>query len=217
MFLLLYKVQIFTNVGYTALNSWQMKILISQIEYIKPVRNFVFDALERSYYRFLAGHTLLPVPNMIKVPDVEYDCLILTGGPDSVARNQTENLLYQDAVEKGKPIVGICHGAFVINDLCGGKLGSIEGHVDKDTEITLEGNKKTVKCYHSQSIKALAEDFVAIAHDNDGNIEAFKHKTLQVYGIVWHPERMDEPVLPSEVADLLRTDHLDLLNLFPTI
>jgi hypothetical protein len=38
-----------------------------------------------------------------------------------------------------------------------------------------------------------------------------------VWGIVWHPERMDEPVLPSEVADLIRTDHLDLLNIFPTI
>jgi len=105
----------------------------------------------------------------------------------------------------------------VINDLCGGELGTIEGHVDKDIEITLEGNKHTVKCYHSQSIKVLAEDFVAIAHDNDGSIEAFKHNTLPVWGIVWHPERMDEPVLPSEVADLLRTDHLDLLNIFPTI
>ena len=170
-----------------------MKILISQIEYVRPPRNFVFDALERVYYDFLAGHELVVAPNSNKVAHNDYDCLVLTGGPDSVSRNSTENLL------------------------CGGKLGSIEGHVDKDIEITLEGNKHTVKCYHSQSIKVLAEDFVAIAHDNNGSIEAFKHNTLPVWGIVWHPERMGEPVLPSEVADLIRTDHLDLLNIFPTI
>ena len=100
-----------------------MKIIVSQLEYVRPPRGFVFDTLERAYYRFLAGHEVVPVPNIIKVPDNDYDCLILTGGPDSVARNQTENLLYHDAVAKGKPIVGICHGAFVINDICKGTNG----------------------------------------------------------------------------------------------
>ena len=180
-----------------------MRILISQIEHVRPPRNFVFDALERSYYRFLQGHELIPVPNIIKVPDIDYDCLMLTGGPDSVARNQTENLLYQDAVEKGKPVVGICHGAFVINDISKGVNGSVDGHVDANIKITMEGREHTVRCYHSQAIEKLGEDFEAIAYDNEGIIEAFKHVSKPIYGIVWHPERMDEPVLPSDVADLL--------------
>jgi putative glutamine amidotransferase len=128
---------------------------------------------------------------------------MLTGGPDSVARNQTENLLYQDAVEKGKPVVGICHGAFVINDISKGVNGSVDGHVDADIKITMEGREHTVRCYHSQAIEKLGEDFEAIAYDNEGIIEAFKHVSKPIYGIVWHPERMDEPVLPSDVADLL--------------
>jgi putative glutamine amidotransferase len=128
---------------------------------------------------------------------------MLTGGPDSVARNQTENLLYQDAVEKGKPVVGICHGAFVINDISKGVNGSVDGHVDADIKITMEGREHTVRCYHSQSIEKLAENFVAIAHDEQGTVEAFKHKTLPIYGIVWHPERMDAPILPVEVKKLL--------------
>ena len=180
-----------------------MKILISQIEQVRPPRNFVFDALERSYYRFLQGHDLIPVPNIIKVPDIDYDCLILTGGPDSVARNQTENLLYQDAVEKGKPVVGICHGAFAINDICKGTNGHIDGHVDADIKISMEGQEYFVKCYHSQSIEKLAKNFVAIAYDEQGTVEAFKHETLPIYGIVWHPERMDAPILPIEVKKLL--------------
>ena len=176
---------------------------MSQIEHVRPPRNFVFDALERSYYRFLQGHELIPVPNIIKVPDIGYDCLILTGGPDSVARNQTENLLYQDAVQKGKPVVGICHGAFVINDISKGVNGFIDSHVDANIKIKMEGKEHTVRCYHSQSIEKLAENFVAIAHDEQGTVEAFKHKTLPIYGIIWHPERMDAPILPVEVKKLL--------------
>jgi GMP synthase-like glutamine amidotransferase len=180
-----------------------MKILISQIEFIRSPRNFVFDALERAYYQFLKGHELIPVPNIKKVPNTEYDCLILTGGPDSVSRNQTENLLIQDAMVKGKSIIGICHGAFAINDLVGGKNGNVKGHVDADIKITMEDQEHTVKCYHSQSIEKLAKDYVAIAHDEQGNIEAFQHNSLPIYGIVWHPERMDVPVLPVEVKKLL--------------
>jgi gamma-glutamyl-gamma-aminobutyrate hydrolase PuuD len=180
-----------------------MRILISQIEYVKPPRNFVFDALERSYYKFLSGHELIPAPNTDNVAYNDYDCLLLTGGPDSVARNKTENKLYHDAVSKGKPIIGICHGAFAINDICKGVNGNVEGHVDTDIKIEMEGYQHTVKCYHSQSIEKLAENFTAIAHDEQGTIEAFQHDTLPIYGIVWHPERMDEPVLPAEVKKLL--------------
>ena len=114
-----------------------MKILISQVEYERPPRNFVFDGLERSFYKLFEGHELIPVPNIIKVPYNDYDCLELTGGPDSVARNQTENMLYNNAIKNKKPIVGICHGAFAINDICGGKNGYIENHVDADIEIKM--------------------------------------------------------------------------------
>ena len=47
------------------------------------------------------------------------------------------------------------------------------------------------------------KDFIAIAYDLEGNPEAFKHNTLPIYGMLWHPERMDDPVLPPEVKKLL--------------
>jgi GMP synthase-like glutamine amidotransferase len=180
-----------------------MRILISQQEYIKPPRNFVFDALERSYYDFLHDHELLPAPNINKVVYNDYDCLMLTGGPDSVARKQTENMLYDHAMSKGKPIIGICHGAFVINELAGGVNGSIEGHVGKDHSVTMGGKIYPVNSYHTQMIERLSDDFVSLAKDKDGNVEAFRHKELPVFGIVWHPERMLDPVLTDGVRDLL--------------
>ena len=178
-----------------------VKIVVSQEEYIKFGKSF--DALERNYYAFLGDHEIIPVPNIIKVPDYDYDCLLLTGGPDSPARHKTENLLFAHGFKKQVPIIGICHGAFVINDLCGGKHGRVQGHIDCDVEITMYDKKHKVKCYHQQCIKALGKNMTAIAHDNKGNIEAFKHDKHPIYGVVWHPERMKNPVLPDEIKKLL--------------
>jgi gamma-glutamyl-gamma-aminobutyrate hydrolase PuuD len=67
----------------------------------------------------------------------------------------------------------------------------------------MEGSDHTVKCYHTLSIEKLPAEFVAIAHDKKENIEAFKHVSRPIYGILWHPERMKNPVLPTEVKKLL--------------
>ena len=67
----------------------------------------------------------------------------------------------------------------------------------------MEETDYTVRCYHTQSIEKLPAEFVAIAHDKQGNIEAFKHVSRPIYGILWHPERMKNPVLPTEVKKLL--------------
>ena len=186
-----------------------MRILISQQEYIKPPRFFVFDALERIYYTFLAGQELIPAPNIRQVIDCEYDCLMLTGGPDSVSRNLTENLLFEHANKRQLPIIGICHGAFALNDLSGGINGRVDGHVSEDHTITMNGINYLVNSYHEQSIAVLPDNFVASAHDQDGNVEAFKHRQRPHWGIVWHPERMTKPVLPADLADFLRTAYSD--------
>ena len=142
------------------------------------------------------------MPNVRKDPDVEYDCLLLTGGPDSIARHHTEDLLYKHAKDRKIPIVGICHGAFVINDLCGGTHTRIEDHVNCNVEITMHDKTHIVKCFHTQAIKTLGDNFIATAWDKSQNIHAFMHDKLPIYGIVWHPERMDQPVLPLEVQNL---------------
>lgn len=161
------------------------------------------DGLERAWATFLVGHELVPVLNTIDMIDHEFDCLMLTGGPDSIARNLTENALYALAYQRGSPIVGICHGAFAINDIAGGRNGVIQGHVGSTHTITLEGQEHVVNSYHGQSIEALAGDFVATGFALDGTIESFQHQTRPIYGILWHPERMDDPVLPSAVKTLL--------------
>jgi len=183
-----------------------MKIAVSQREIVLQNAQgmaLVFDGIERNWAEFLKGHEIVTVPNVIDIDHLEFDCLLLTGGPDSVARHLTENALYAVAYTRGLPIVGICHGAFAINDIAGGINGTVEGHAGTTHPITVDGKIRMVNSYHSQSIKTLGSDFISTARDDSGNIEAFQHIRRPIYGIVWHPERMDDPVLPDPVKALL--------------
>jgi putative glutamine amidotransferase len=181
-----------------------MKILISQRDVNIPPSNFTFDALERSWYNLFKKHNLIPVPNLGIIDEsIEFDCLVLTGGPDSIERHTTEDLLFYHAYKLNKPIFGFCHGAFAVNDLTGGTNGYIEGHIQVDHEIIMEGNIYTVNSYHGQSIDKLGPEMEKVAMDLDGYTEAFRHKTREIYGIVWHPERMKNPVLPAKVFEIL--------------
>jgi gamma-glutamyl-gamma-aminobutyrate hydrolase PuuD len=181
-----------------------MNILISQRDVRIPPSHFTFDALERSWYSLLKKHNLIPVPNLGIIDEsIKFDCLVLTGGPDSIERHTTEDLLFYHAYKLNKPIFGFCHGAFAVNDLTGGTNGYIEGHIQIDHEIIMEGNIHTVNSFHGQSIDKLGPGMEKIAMDLDGYTEAFRHKTREIYGIVWHPERMKNPVLPVKVFEFL--------------
>lgn len=175
-----------------------------------PPNNFLFDCLERSWYSFLGNHHLIPHANTRKVDEtIDFDCLVLSGGSDSVARNITENLLFMHAIKNKKPILGVCHGAFVVNELSGGKndidWDIVPTHENSEHEVLMEGKRVLVNSYHGQTIKQLGPQMVPLAiHEPDQTIEAFKHHTLPIYGIVWHPERMQHPVVPQEVANLLK-------------
>jgi N5-(cytidine 5'-diphosphoramidyl)-L-glutamine hydrolase len=162
------------------------------------------DALERDWYVLLKKHQLMPFPNIYDFVEVpEFDCLVITGGPDSLARHYTEDALFALALKRNKPIVGVCHGAFTVNDLTGGINGTVSGHVGVMHDIVMNDKKITVNSYHNQSIQQLGPEMQAVAHDLDGNIEAFEHVNLPIYGVVWHPERMNHPILTPNLEILL--------------
>lgn len=181
-----------------------MRVLISQRDVRIPPSFFQFDALERSWYKFLSNHHLIPIPNLGKIDTtIDFDCLILTGGPDSIERHYTENALFNHAYILDKPIIGFCHGAFAVNDLTGGTNGIIDNHVHVDHFVFVNGKKHLVNSFHGQSIETIGTDMQVIAVSEDNSIEAIKHKHKPIYGVVWHPERMDEPILPDEVKRII--------------
>ena len=176
-----------------------MNIAITQREL--DIRGWTYDCIQQCWYDFLAHHTLWAIPNKSHFTLAEADCLILGGGNSSDRRDRTESIAVQLFADK--PIIGVCHGAFFLNTFYGGVNTSIEGHQGTDHSIKMEFKTYQVNSYHSIGIETLADCLEPIAFDNNGNIEAFKHKERPQWGIVWHPERMETPVLPQAVGKLL--------------
>ena len=109
-----------------------MKIGLSQR--ILHYNNTAYDCLEHGWYNLLSGHTLFCIPNII---DQDYkkivsdlDMVIFTGGDASPHRVLVETKVLTQCYIQDKPVLGVCHGAFFINELEQGVNSTIENHYD---------------------------------------------------------------------------------------
>lgn len=105
-------------------------------------------------------------------------------------------------MQRNKPVLGVCHGAFLLTDLLGGVIGDVGNHSDTDHDIYYFGDARTVNSYHSLAITKLHATATALAVDSDNNCEAWIDGNIA--GVVWHPERMSDPWLPDEIKHLTK-------------
>ena len=148
------------------------------------------------------------------------DALLLTGGGDihphfygqlvehstdiDEARDLRELALTRTFAARSAPIFGICRGLQVINVAFGGTLRQhIDGHgqldgLDRLHETrtddallhSLYGTRFTVNSAHHQSVDRLGTQLRATQWADDGTVEALRHKTLPIFAVQWHPERL---------------------------
>ena len=161
----------------------------------------------------------------------EADLLLLPGGGDvhprfygqqingstdiDEARDGRELALVDEFLRAGKPIVGICRGLQLLNVYFGGTLRQyIEGHsqidgVDRLHIINtapgllreLYGTRCTVNSAHHQAVWRLGTGLQVFACAEDGTVEAVGHRTLPVFAVQWHPERLCGAFARPESAD----------------
>jgi len=129
-----------------------------------------------------------------------------TGNMNKV-RCSFEIKLIQTWLEKTKkPIMGICLGMQFANVACGGTLiqhipdevpnaikhssGTHEVTIDRNSHLfrILKTEKIQTNSYHHQAVEKLGKGLRAVAHTEDGVIEAIELKDRYSLLLQWHPE-----------------------------
>lgn len=153
--------------------------------------------------------------------DESYDALILCGGGDvhpryygedidgsagiDERRDETEFALIEAFLRLDKPILGICRGLQILNVYFGGgiiqhlRCANIHSsfadydltHPIKAIKDSMAQGLLTVNSYHHQGVGRLGKGLIPTAFC-DEVIEAAEHKSLPVFGVQFHPERMGE-------------------------
>lgn len=164
------------------------------------------DSLDIKLIKLLKEHHIASImlPNDLEnasniIANINFDLIILSGGGDvnednseSIDRTEIEKILINHAIKKNKAIIGICRGMQAILKYFNIPIQKISGHVT--TEHVLTGTNIKVNSYHNFGLLAEEElkDFDILFKADDGSIEAIKHKTSNILGIMWHPERYTE-------------------------
>ena len=100
------------------------------------------------------------------------------------------------AADAGKPLLGVCLGHQSIGQYFGGKVvrgGLMHG---KTSPVTHDGtgvfagipSPFTATRYHSLIVDAIPDSLVVNARSDDGHVMGFRHASLPIHGVQFHPE-----------------------------
>ena len=100
------------------------------------------------------------------------------------------------AAEAGKPLLGVCLGHQSIGQYFGGKVvrgGLMHG---KTSPVTHDGtglfeglpSPFTATRYHSLIVTDIPDCLVVNARSDDGHVMGFRHASLPIHGVQFHPE-----------------------------
>lgn len=124
----------------------------------------------------------------------------------NAARDEMEFAVFQEFYRRKKPIMGICRGHQLVNAALGGHnmLNFPRKHPFEHSEgiqheieacdgsilQKLYGNRFMVNSFHRDCADRAGSEVNVTARALDGTIEAIEHKTLPIFSVQFHPERM---------------------------
>jgi anthranilate synthase component 2 len=116
------------------------------------------------------------------------------------------------AADAGLPLLGVCLGHQSIGQYFGGKVvrgGLMHG---KTSPVTHDGtglfeglpSPFTATRYHSLIVEQIPETLVVNARSDDGHVMGFRHATLPIHGVQFHPESIMTEHGHAMLANFLR-------------
>ncbi|HXD01972.1 MAG TPA: aminodeoxychorismate/anthranilate synthase component II [Novosphingobium sp.] len=116
------------------------------------------------------------------------------------------------AASSGRPLLGVCLGHQSIGQYFGGKVirgGLMHG---KTSPVTHDGtgvfagipSPFTATRYHSLIVDPVPEVLAVNARSDDGHVMGFRHKTLPIHGVQFHPESIATEHGHAMLANFLR-------------
>lgn len=207
------------------------RVANSLVDPVEIIKDLDIDVFYGDYARAVVRAGGLPVwiPTDAPVEILDrLDGLLLSGGDDvapaaygqqphpKVAgvndrRDAYERTLFQRALERDLPTLGVCRGPQLMNVHLGGTLCQhVPAHTGWDAPIDavhhrvrfepdsvlheLYGSEIEVNSLHHQGLADLGDGVVAVGHTiggpDDGLVEAIQVADKPALGVQWHPELM---------------------------
>jgi len=168
----------------------------------------LYDATDRNWYDMFPekdGYKIVSIPNTksidLKKIAKNIDALIIAGGNDIAPRGINEWHLIEHMSVLNKPVVGICHGAFLMTYKAHGKVEPIDRHNNINHVIWYKGYERVVNSHHDIGMSRAPEGATVLCEADDGSIECWIKGNHAA--IAWHPERLEDYWMPLEVEALL--------------
>ena len=162
------------------------KYSFHEFEFVKPIE----DILQKQELKFFKRHY-----QKIKPGDLKKCSKVIICGTSLRDFEYLGNLHKFEWIKKlNKPVFGICAGMQIILSV----LSDYDLRFYKDEEIgftnvyfekPILGFEQNQRVYslHQLNIKSVNKTFEVLARSNEG-IQAIKHKTKEIYGVLFHPE-----------------------------
>ncbi|MFA5879142.1 MAG: gamma-glutamyl-gamma-aminobutyrate hydrolase family protein [Candidatus Margulisiibacteriota bacterium] len=202
------------------------KILVTQRLIKNENYEEIRDALDVNWAKLFMELNYLPIllPTYFNFRDYfdnfKIDGIFLTGGNDlssvnnnllSIDRDKFEKSLIEYGCEKSIPIFGVCRGMQLIAEFFGSDFKLVQNHVNIRHDLLPDNNSRYIKeiveirevnSFHNYAINYLADSLQVVCTSEDGVIEAIEHKSLPIFGQMWHTER--EKSFPEPELNLIK-------------
>ena len=124
------------------------------------------------------------------------DAFLISPGPCTPTEAGVSLDLVSACADAGRPLLGVCLGHQAIGQYFGGQVvrgGLMHG---KTSPIVHDGtglfaglpSPFTATRYHSLIVEDIPADLVVNARTDDGLVMGFRHRSLPIHGVQFHPE-----------------------------